>query len=120
MRAARVVTKADPSSPLNQPSARVLVVDLNNFSSFPTLAVGLLVASLRNAGCEVRLISPLAHDVEATERERAETIADHWARRVHLSTWPLFRSARDAARAVRSWWKDRPHPRVLRETARAL
>jgi len=120
MRAARVQSLALASRPLNTASRSVLLVDLNNFSSFPTLAVGLLVASLRNAGCEVRLISPLAHDVEATEREHAETIVDQWARRAHLSTMPAFRSTRDAARAVRYWWNNRPHPRVLRETAKAL
>lgn len=28
----------------------LLLVDLNNFATFPTLAVGILVASLRNSG----------------------------------------------------------------------
>lgn len=120
MRTARVVTNVDPACPLNGTSHRVLLVDLNNFSSFPTLAIGLLVASLRNTGCDVRLISPLAHDVEAAERERAETLADHFARRVHLSTWSPLRPARDGARALRSWWNGRPHPRVVAETAHAL
>jgi radical SAM superfamily enzyme YgiQ (UPF0313 family) len=98
----------------------VLIVDLNNFSTFPTLAVGLLVASLRNAAFDVRLISPLANDVPATERERAETLLDHAARRVHLSTWGPFRTGRDTARRLRRWWLDRPHARVLAETERAL
>ena len=120
MRTARVVTNVEAARPLGRTSHRVLLVDLNNFSSFPTLAIGLLVASLRNAGCDVRLISPLAHDVEAAERERAETIIDHVARRIHLSTWSPMRPMRDGARGLRSWWNNRPHPRVLRETERAL
>lgn len=120
MRAARLVTETGVSRPINRGSLRVLVVDLNNFSSFPTLAIGLLVASLRNAGNEVRLISPLAYDVEAAERERAETVLDDWARRIHLSTARTFRPVRDASRAARAWWNNRPHPRVLEEAARAL
>jgi len=96
------------------------MVDLNNFSTFPTLAVGILVASMRNAGHEVELICPLAHDVPAAERERRETIKDQIVRRVHLSTHPAFRTIRDLARRTRLWWRGRPHPRVLRETARVL
>ena len=99
---------------------RAVMVDLNNFSTFPTLAVGILVASLRNAGHEVELICPLAHDVPAAERERRETFKDQLMRRVHLSTHPAFRATRDLARRVRLWWRGRPHPRVLRETARVL
>jgi radical SAM superfamily enzyme YgiQ (UPF0313 family) len=99
---------------------RVLLVDLNNFSSFPTLAIGLLVAALRNASCDVRLLSPLAYDVEASEREHAEHLVDHWKRRLHLSTWGPVAPLRDAARAGRAWWNHRPHPRVIAETAKAL
>jgi anaerobic magnesium-protoporphyrin IX monomethyl ester cyclase len=120
MRVTSVITEVGGSPPLNEGSDRVLLVDLNNFSSFPTLAIGLLVASLRNSACEVSLISPLAYDVEATERERAETVLDHWARRLHLSTWSPVRPIRDTARSMRAWWTNRPHPRVLQETARAL
>lgn len=120
MRAARAVTDVRGPSALGVNSIRVLVVDLNNFSSFPTLAIGLLVASLRAAGSEVRLLSPLAYDVEAAERERAENLLDHWARRVHLSTLDPLVPFRDSLRAARNWWNNRPHPRVVRETARAL
>ncbi|WP_337187130.1 radical SAM protein [Phenylobacterium sp.] len=107
-------------APLGVSSRRVLIIDLNNFSSFPTLSIGLLVASLRNAGCDVRLLSPLAYDVEASERERSELILDHWKRRLHLSTWAPAAPVREAARAVRNWWNNRPHPRVLSEAAKAL
>ena len=99
---------------------RVLIVDLNNFSTFPTLAVGLLIASLRNAGMQVRLLSPLANDVPATERERPDTFVDHLARRVHLSTWEPFRGPRDMARRLRAMSMQRPHPRGLKAMARAL
>ena len=106
--------------PLDTPRRRTLIVDLNNFSTFPTLAIGLLVASLRNAGFEARVICPLAYGVIAVERERRETILDHLARRMHHTTWLPFRRVRDAARGLRAWWNGRPDRRVLRETERAL
>lgn len=99
---------------------RILIVDLNIFASFPTYAVGLLAASLRGRGHVVELICPLAHDVPPFQRERRETRVDHAMRRIHLSTWPPFRIARDAARSARDAYKERPHPVVLREVARAL
>ena len=99
---------------------RALLVDLNNFASFPTLAVGLLVASLRNRGHVVQLLSPLAHDVPAVAREQRETWVDQAKRRIHLSDWQPFLGARDALRALRLSWIERPHPRVLKEVDRAL
>jgi hypothetical protein len=99
---------------------RILLVDLNNFASFPTLAVGIITASLRNAGFEVRLISPLAYDVPAAERERAETYIDHLKRRVHLSTFGPLAGIRNGLRAAQHWSMNRPHPRVLAEVRKAL
>ena len=99
---------------------KALIVDLNNFSTFPTLAVGLLVAAMRNAGHSVELLSPLANDVPAAERERQETWRDQAMRRIHLSTRPSLRFARDVARMTRFAWNNRVHPRVVRETRRAL
>lgn len=99
---------------------RVLFVDLNNFASFPTLAVGLLVAALRGAGMEVQVICPLAHDKPANQRERRESWVDHAKRRVHLSTSPAFRELRDAARRLRTWSVERPNHVALRELKRAL
>jgi anaerobic magnesium-protoporphyrin IX monomethyl ester cyclase len=109
----------DPE-PSAQARYRALLVDLNNFATFPTLAVGILIASLRNAGHDARLLSPLAFDVPASERERREWVADHWRRRVHLSTLGAFRIPRDVIRGIHYWRQRRPHPRVLREVSRAL
>lgn len=105
---------------LDRSHFRVLMVDLNNFAAFPTLAIGLLVAALRNEGHEVRLICPLAYDVPAFERERCERLTDHLKRRLHLSTWPPLRKARDCARRASTWWSERPHRRVAAEVAREL
>lgn len=101
-------------------SRRLLLVDLNNFASFPTLAIGILIAATRNAGMEVRLMSPLAFDVPAAEREKQEWLLDHWKRRLHLSTWNMAAYPRDLARNLRRWWSERPHPTVIREVRRAL
>jgi anaerobic magnesium-protoporphyrin IX monomethyl ester cyclase len=99
---------------------RVLVVDLNNFARYPTLAVGYLVAALRKAGHQVELFSPLAHGVPAVERERIETAWDQVQRRVFFSSRRGVEWARDRAVQLRSWWLRRPHPRMLAETDRVL
>lgn len=109
-----------PTQALTGAAHRAVFVDLNNFATFPTLAIGLLVASLRNAGYQVDVLCPLAHDVPAVQRERRERWIDHLARRIHLSTHPWFAAGRDSARRLRRWWRGQPHPRVLREVQRVL
>lgn len=99
---------------------RAVIVDLNNFATFPTLAVGLLVAGLRSAGFEAEVLSPLAHDVPAAERERPECWIDDWTRRMRLSSHPLVAKPREWSRRGRSWWQGRPHRRVLQELERIL
>jgi anaerobic magnesium-protoporphyrin IX monomethyl ester cyclase len=47
---------------------RVLLVDLNNFSRYPTLGVGILAAVLRRGGVEVEVLSPLARGVSGYPR----------------------------------------------------
>lgn len=97
-----------------------LLVDLNNFASFPTLAVGILIAGLRNAGHEARLLAPLAYDVPASVREKPDLLHNHWMRRLHLSTVPAGEALRNFLRSVYYKWHRRPHPRVIREVKRAL
>ena len=113
-------TSTEAKAPEHGKRRRVLIVDLNNFATFPTLAIGLLVASLRGAGFEVEVLCPLSHDVPARTREKQETHVDHWLRRVHLTTNPWLLRARDFARKSRTWWLHRPHPRVVAECERAL
>ena len=98
----------------------VLLVDLNNFATFPTLAVGILVAALRNAGHRVSLMCPLSHDVPAAVREYRETRMDDFKRRLHLTTSPLLKQVRDVARSVYYWRDEKPHPRVIEHTRREL
>lgn len=98
----------------------ILIVDLNNFARFPTLAIGLLVAALRARGHRVRVLCPLEHDVAAAERERQETLLDHLQRRIHLADWPPFLGLRDALRGLYFRRRDAPSPVVLREVRNAL
>jgi radical SAM superfamily enzyme YgiQ (UPF0313 family) len=49
--------------------ARILVVDLNNFARYPSIAVGYLSAILRSQGHEVELFAPLSVGVGGVPRE---------------------------------------------------
>lgn len=121
LRPARLAgTIAQSAPPRGQASSRFLVVDLNNFASFPTLAVGILVSALRNRGHQVNVLCPLAYDVPATQRERREILFDHLRRRLHLADWMPFLRMRDLLRRLAIRHSERAHPVVLRETARAL
>jgi radical SAM superfamily enzyme YgiQ (UPF0313 family) len=115
-----VETTASTSDVAEAKRTKIALIDLNNFSTFPTLAVGILVASLRNAGHEVEVVVPLAYDVPAAERERRERFYDDLQRRIHLSTRPSFRIPRDFSRSVRYWWNNRAHSTVLREARNAI
>jgi anaerobic magnesium-protoporphyrin IX monomethyl ester cyclase len=99
---------------------RALLVDLNNYARYPTLAIGYLVASLRRAGVDVEVLSPLSHGVPALERERQETHWDHIQRRTYFSGNSLLLRSHDRLRSWRSQYKERPHPTVIAETRRAL
>lgn len=101
-------------------STRVLAIDLNNFASFPTLAIGLLVAGLRRRGYSVSVLCPLDHGVPASERERRENFLDHISRRIHLSTSPAFRDLRNLARHARQTFRNRPDPRILSRVKQAI
>lgn len=109
-----------PASIGERSGRRVLIVDLNNLCTYPTMAIGLLTAALRGAGYQVQVLSPLAHDVVGTPREHAETLKDHLIRRVQLSTSPSFRLAQDAIRSARAALRNRPHPKVVEMTTKAL
>lgn len=122
MRAARRVDPADvrPDPGNGSPSRKILMVDLNNFATYPTLSIGILVSSLRNAGHQVRLLCPLAYDVPAVERERSETRFEDLKRRVHLSANPLLQTARDLAHRLYTWRTEKAHPVVIREVRKEL
>jgi anaerobic magnesium-protoporphyrin IX monomethyl ester cyclase len=99
---------------------RVLLVDLNQFARFPTLAIGYLVASLRKAGVDVEVLSPLKYGVPGKEREWQERRRDQLKRRVALSGHPAVARSRDFLRQAHSRRQFRPHPEVVRQTQLAL
>ncbi|RVT43950.1 B12-binding domain-containing radical SAM protein [Sphingobium algorifonticola] len=118
----RVDTTVDSSDEgaMTASSRNILMVDLNNFATFPTLSIGILVSSLRNAGHQVRLLCPLAYDVPAAERERSETRFDDIMRRVHLSTNPWLQAARSLAHRAYIWRTEKSHPVVISEVRKEL
>ena len=100
--------------------SKFLLVDLNNFASFPTLAVGILVAALRSRGHNTEVLCPLSYDVPATQREHQERLIDHIKRRIHLTDWEPALGLRDAFRSLANNFGDRPHPILVKEVRRAL
>ena len=49
---------------------RILLVDLNNFARYPTLAIGYLAAVLRQAEMDVKVFSPLMLGIKGITREK--------------------------------------------------
>jgi anaerobic magnesium-protoporphyrin IX monomethyl ester cyclase len=68
-------------------SVKVLFVDLNNFSRYPTMSVGYITAVLRRGGHSVDVLSPLAVGVEGYPRV---TRPPPWGA---LVEWAKYRSA---------------------------
>jgi radical SAM superfamily enzyme YgiQ (UPF0313 family) len=99
---------------------RALLIDLNNFARYPSLAVGYIVAALRRAEIDVEVLAPLNHGVPGTERERAATARDYVQRRLYFSTHPVLTSVHDAGRAAVAARRQRPHPHVLQLTREAI
>ena len=78
----------------------VLIVDLNNFARYPTIAIGLLTSILRKSGMDVQVYSPLSSGVTGVVREpraRAWSLIDqklrYWS---SVSTSPIVHRARAA------------------------
>jgi anaerobic magnesium-protoporphyrin IX monomethyl ester cyclase len=92
---------------------RVILVDLNNYARFPTMAIGILVASLRAAGISAEVVSPLALDVPAFQREGQESKLRRLGRTVNHVTVPWLAGAKDAARSLRKKWINRPNAKIL-------
>jgi len=101
-------------------SIRTVIVDLNRFTSFPTLAIGILTASLRARGHSVQVICPMALGIPCAVREREETVWDDLRRRIRLTDNPAVRWFRDVSRTPREWLDQRPRPVVLREIEKAI
>jgi anaerobic magnesium-protoporphyrin IX monomethyl ester cyclase len=53
----------------SQVTPRVLLVDLNNFARYPSMAIGYIAASLRGSGMRVDVFAPLMVGVQGVVRE---------------------------------------------------
>lgn len=102
----------------------VLIVDLNNFSRYPTLSVGYLAASCRREGIRVRVFSPLSVGVSGVIRERPATrislLGEHLNFALALSRLETLRSARDWVGTHLLSSLSRHSARVVSEFARAV
>jgi len=106
------------------PDKRVLLVDLNNFSRYPTIPIGYLAAVLRRAQFAVSVFCPLSIGVEGVLREaRPHALSLPMAKlnyRAAVSTSNFIRSVRDGLAAKRLSQLTAEHDRVLQEFERAL
>lgn len=91
----------------------ILIIDLNNFARYPTLAIGYLVAPLRQAGLNVEVLSPLAHGAPAMTHEQQETRFEHLKRRLAFSGHPLMQRWHETLRAAYTRHSFRPHAPTL-------
>lgn len=94
--------------------SRVLIVDLNNFARYPTLAIGYLITPLRNAGFHVDLLSPLNIGAPPIEREKAEDWREHMKRRVNFATHPVMQKLHEPLRTAHTKWQTNPHKPTLK------
>ena len=92
--------------------ARVLLVDLNNFSRFPTLPVGLMAAVLRREGHEVEVLSPFAVGVPGLPRAARAKPWGYWDER--LRWWSATTPSRSVRNLRRAIGRMRPHQRGAR------
>ena len=98
-------------------SLKILIVDLNNFARYPTIAVGYLTAILRQAGADVTVFSPLAYGVSGVTREPSDTFMRHLARSliytIDGSQNRLVKNAKNSIIQLRTWWASRNHHRIV-------
>jgi anaerobic magnesium-protoporphyrin IX monomethyl ester cyclase len=96
---------------------KVLVVDLNNFARYPTIAVGYISGSLRRAGEKVTVFSPFAHGVPGLVREPKETKARHFSRRLNYALARSHTSAlvslREQVAGLRKRWTRARQKRIV-------
>ena len=95
----------------------ILIVDLNNFARYPTLAIGSLVAPLRNANFDVKVLSPLTVGARPIEREKKENWSEHVKRRINFATHPVMQKLHEPLRKTHSRWQSSPHKPTMNMVA---
>ncbi|TWT30946.1 Ribosomal protein S12 methylthiotransferase RimO [Thalassoglobus neptunius] len=93
---------------------RALVVDLCQSSRIPNIAVGYLVAGLREHGFDVGVFSPFSVGARGFSRETIDTPFSHIKRRIHFSSHPAMVRVHDTLHSMwRFYDRGRPNPQVL-------
>jgi len=95
------------------PMSRFLLIDLNNFAGYPSIAIGYLVAALRAAQHEVVVVSPLAVGVAPPAREVEEGFQHYWERRISYSTRKWVAPPRHWLGKLRSGWRERNKRKIV-------
>jgi anaerobic magnesium-protoporphyrin IX monomethyl ester cyclase len=102
----------------------VVIVDLNNFARYPTIAVGYLASILRSAGYEVRVLSPLAHGVPGVPREpragRLSLLNQQLSFASAFAGSSSLRAVRARAASARLAWRGRTRHRVVEQLEHQL
>ncbi len=93
---------------------RVLIVDLNNSASYPTLAIGYLTEPLRRAGMKTTVLSPLAHGMRPIRRDIQEGPINYLVNRFYFSTSRYVEWTHDPLRELVTKLKFKPNKKMKR------
>lgn len=99
------------------PQGKLLLVDLNNFARYPTIAVGLLAAIGRSHDYDVRVFSPLFVGFQGVAREPQSTRLQLAKER--LSYWSS-QSSNAIVRSARAWAAQRAKPALAKEATQIV
>ena len=69
----------------------ITLIDLNNFSYYPTMAVGLLARYIKAAGFDLETLIPLSQGISSRKREKVEGPIDYLITRLVQSDWWILR-----------------------------
>lgn len=95
---------------------RVLIVDLNNFSLYPTISIGYLAAILRRHQMKVTVLSPLLHGIQGIVREPPESTFQNIGRRINMAMaqapGSLAQNCNGLAKRIRASIATKDYPRI--------
>ena len=90
-----------------------LIVDLNNYARYPTLAIGYLIAPLRASGVTVDVLSPLAVGAPPIQHEKEENWREHLVRSINFATHPVMQALHEPLRSIHARWGSHPDQATL-------
>lgn len=99
---------------------KILMVDLNNFARYPTLAIAYLATPLRQSGFEVEVLSPLNYGVKAAYREGAESWKEHLKRRIYYANNPVMQYLNEPLRKLYAQYKVGDHQPIVEAVQQQL